>query len=148
MCACGATGCWEAYVSNRATVARYLRRPVDHIAVDATSAPVSIAEVMAAAHAGDARALAAVQTTARYLGLGLGSIVNALDPDRVYIGGEITLRVGCHRQHRALGARASACSRRRPRASNCWSCRRRSLHGCSARPRSSRAPAFSSTGVA
>ena len=46
---------------------------------------------MSAAHAGDARALAAVQTTARYLGLGLGSIVNALDPDRVYIGGEITL---------------------------------------------------------
>ena len=37
------------------------------------------------------RAMAAVQTTARYLGLGLGSIVNALDPDRVYIGGELTL---------------------------------------------------------
>lgn len=91
ICACGATGCWEAYVSNRATVARYLRRPVDHIAVDATTAPVSIAEVMAAAQAGDARAMAAVQTTARYLGLGLGSIVNALDPDRVYIGGELTL---------------------------------------------------------
>ena len=90
LCACGATGCWEAYVSNRATVARYLRRPVDHIAVDGTTAPISMQEVVEAAHNGDPRALAAVQTTARYLGLGLGSIVNALDPDRVYIGGEIT----------------------------------------------------------
>ena len=25
-CACGATGCWEAYVSNRATIARYFNR--------------------------------------------------------------------------------------------------------------------------
>ena len=30
------------------------------------------------------------QATARYLGLGLASVVNALDPARVYIGGEIT----------------------------------------------------------
>jgi predicted NBD/HSP70 family sugar kinase len=33
-----------------------------------------------------------VPTTARYLGLGLASIVNAFDPDRICIGGEITVR--------------------------------------------------------
>ena len=32
----------------------------------------------------------AVQTTARYLGIGLASVINVLDPARVYIGGEIT----------------------------------------------------------
>ena len=45
---------------------------------------------MARARGGDAKALAALLTTARYLGLGLGSVVNAIDPSRVYIGGEIT----------------------------------------------------------
>jgi predicted NBD/HSP70 family sugar kinase len=37
-----------------------------------------------------AKALAALLSTARYLGLGLGSVVNAIDPAHVYIGGEIT----------------------------------------------------------
>ena len=46
--------------------------------------------MIAQARAGDAKALAALNSTARYLGLGLASIVNALDPARVYIGGEIT----------------------------------------------------------
>ncbi|MEJ7710515.1 MAG: ROK family protein [Pyrinomonadaceae bacterium] len=32
----------------------------------------------------------AIQTTARYLGLGLGTVVAALNPARIYIGGEIT----------------------------------------------------------
>ena len=28
-CSCGSTGCWEAYVSNRATLARYFGREID-----------------------------------------------------------------------------------------------------------------------
>ena len=28
-CSCGSTGCWEAYISNRATLGRYFGRPVD-----------------------------------------------------------------------------------------------------------------------
>ena len=36
------------------------------------------------------KALAAILSTGRYLGLGLGSLVNAIDPSLVYIGGEIT----------------------------------------------------------
>ena len=39
---------------------------------------------------GDGKAITAVHSTARYLGLGLATIVNALDPSRIYIGGEIT----------------------------------------------------------
>lgn len=32
----------------------------------------------------------AVQTTARYTGLGLGTVIAALNPARIYIGGEMT----------------------------------------------------------
>jgi predicted NBD/HSP70 family sugar kinase len=90
-CSCGSTGCWEDYVSNRATLARYFGREVE------TAGPTgveerafSIEDLIARARSGDAKAVTAIQATARYLGLGLASVVNATDPARVYIGGEIT----------------------------------------------------------
>src|SRR6185436_13508563 len=90
-CSCGATGCWEAYVSNLATLSRYFGRDLsDPRPRDAETASFTVEDLIARARAGDAKALAAINSTARYLGLGLASIVNALDPARVYIGGEIT----------------------------------------------------------
>ena len=88
-CGCGATGCWEAYVSNLATLSRYFGRDLR----DRASRParrMTIEDLVARARGGDAKALAALLTTARYLGIGLGSVVNAIDPSHVYIGGEIT----------------------------------------------------------
>ena len=91
-CSCGANGCWEAYVSNRATLARYFGRSADDTGpVDAEQKHFTMEDLIARARAHDAKALIAIQSTARYLGLGLASVVNALDPARVYIGGEITL---------------------------------------------------------
>jgi predicted NBD/HSP70 family sugar kinase len=90
-CSCGATGCWEAYVSNLATLSRYFGRDLtDARPRDAETANFTIEDLIARARAGDAKALAALNSTARYLGLGLASIVNSLDPARIYIGGEIT----------------------------------------------------------
>ena len=90
-CSCGATGCWEAYVSNLATLSRYFGRDLsDPRPRDSEEAAFSVEDLIAQARAGDAKALAELNSTARYLGLGLASIVNALDPARVYIGGEIT----------------------------------------------------------
>lgn len=90
-CSCGATGCWEAYVSNLATLSRYFgRETADARPRDAESASFTIEDLIARARAGDAKALAAINSTARYLGLGLASIINSLDPARIYIGGEIT----------------------------------------------------------
>jgi len=90
-CSCGATGCWESYVSNLATLSRYFGRDLsDPRPRDSEEASFSVEDLIARARAGEAKALAALNSTARYLGLGLGSIVNALDPARVYIGGEIT----------------------------------------------------------
>ncbi|HYV13932.1 MAG TPA: ROK family protein [Pyrinomonadaceae bacterium] len=90
-CSCGATGCWEAYVSNLATLSRYFGRDLsDPRPRDSEEASFSVEDLIARARAGEAKALAALNSTARYLGLGLASIVNALDPARIYIGGEIT----------------------------------------------------------
>ena len=89
-CSCGAQGCWEAYVSNRATLARYFGRhtPAHQ---DPQQRHFTVEDLIARARGGDAKAIAALEATARYLGLGLASVINAFDPACVYIGGEITL---------------------------------------------------------
>jgi len=90
-CSCGATGCWEAYVSNIATLSRYFGRDLSEPGPrDIESSTFTVEDLIARARAGDAKALAAINSTARYLGLGLASIINAIDPARIYIGGEIT----------------------------------------------------------
>jgi N-acetylglucosamine repressor len=52
--------------------------------------PFTMDDLIARARAGDGKALAALQVSARYLGLGLGGVINIIDPDRIFIGGEIT----------------------------------------------------------
>jgi predicted NBD/HSP70 family sugar kinase len=90
-CSCGATGCWEAYVSNLATLSRYFGRNLsDGKPVPGEAATMTIDDLIARSRTGDAKAIATLQSTGRYLGLGLASIVNAIDPARVYLSGEIT----------------------------------------------------------
>ena len=89
-CACGANGCWEAYVSNIATLSRYFGRAISpHKPIPAEIASFTVDDLIARARGGDRKAIAALQTTARYLGLGLATIVNAVDPARIFISGEI-----------------------------------------------------------
>lgn len=77
-CSCGATGCWEAYVSNLATLSRYFGRDLAEPRPRGTeTATFSFEDLIAHARAGDAKAIAAINSTARYLGLGLASIINA-----------------------------------------------------------------------
>src|SRR5262249_10415326 len=89
-CGCGATGCWEAYVSNLATLSRYFGRDLRDRPAASDMAALTIDDLIARARGGDGKALAALLSTARYLGLGLGSVVNAIDPSHLFIGGEIT----------------------------------------------------------
>jgi predicted NBD/HSP70 family sugar kinase len=89
-CACGAAGCWEAYVSNLATLSRYFGRELSpRKPIPTEIASFTVDDLVARARGGDAKALAAIQATAHYLGLGLGSVVNAVDPERIFISGEI-----------------------------------------------------------
>lgn len=93
-CSCGANGCWEAYISNLATLSRYFARNAarrqSRSIETAETAEFTIEDLIALARGGDGKALTALNSTARYLGLGMASIINAVDPSRIYIGGEIT----------------------------------------------------------
>jgi len=89
-CACGTTGCWEAYVSNLATLSRYFGREISpRKPIPAEIASFTVDDLIARARGGDTKAMAALQSTAHYLGLGLASVVNAVDPARIFISGEI-----------------------------------------------------------
>jgi predicted NBD/HSP70 family sugar kinase len=90
-CACGANGCWEAYISNPATISRYFgRHVVNRQPQSIDVADFTIEDLIARARNNDSKALTAINSTARYLGLGLASVVNSIDPSAIYIGGEIT----------------------------------------------------------
>jgi predicted NBD/HSP70 family sugar kinase len=88
-CACGQRGCWEAYVSNRATVARYHGTDPSW-PTSAEPTETSVATIIAQARAGEARALSALRQTGHYLGRGFATIVKAIEPRRIYMSGEIT----------------------------------------------------------
>ncbi len=88
-CSCGAAGCWEAYVSNRATLSRYFSQGPETLGTADTPA-FTIDDLLARAQGTDLKARAALQATGRYLGIGLAAVINALDPSAVYVGGEIT----------------------------------------------------------
>lgn len=91
-CMCGARGCMEAYSSNLATLVRYSGRaynPEEARAVMQASG-LTISDVLARARQGDARAVEAIDTTARYLGVGLAGMINTLNPAKIFVGGEIT----------------------------------------------------------
>jgi len=89
-CSCGQRGCWEAYASKRATIARFRGTdPSWPESLDTGS--VTIEEVMARARADEGRALEALRETGYYLGRGFATIVKTIDPRRIYVGGEITV---------------------------------------------------------
>ena len=90
-CACGTEGCWEAHVSNLATVSRYLGRELDPgRPIPPEVAALTVEDVISRARQGDALAEAALHATAKYLGAGLAAVVNAVDPAHIYVSGEIT----------------------------------------------------------
>lgn len=91
LCSCGSNGCWEAYISNPATLSRYFGRNVASRQPQLVEvADFTIEDLIARARSNDSKALTTLNSTARYLGMGLASIVNSLDPSTIYIGGEIT----------------------------------------------------------
>jgi N-acetylglucosamine repressor len=84
-CACGAAGCWMAYISNLATISRY-----NSASSSSNGAGLTVTDIIKRARSGDVNAMSAIQATARYLGLGLVTIIHGIDPACVYVGGEIT----------------------------------------------------------
>ncbi len=91
-CLCGAVGCLEAHTSNLATLSRYLGQELAPLQTRRLlqETGLTILDVLARARSGDARAVAALEETARHLGTGLAVIINAINPGQIYVGGEIT----------------------------------------------------------
>ena len=91
-CMCGARGCLEAHTSNLATIARYLGHEFSPRAALDIIGPsgVSIGDVIGRWKSGDRKAKRALSETARYLGIGLSGMVNAVNPELIFVGGEIT----------------------------------------------------------
>jgi predicted NBD/HSP70 family sugar kinase len=76
-------------VSKRAVIARYRGTDPSWPASMETGS-VTIEHVLAQARAGEGRARETLRETGFFLGRGLATIVKALDPRRIYLGGEIT----------------------------------------------------------
>jgi N-acetylglucosamine repressor len=92
-CMCGNNGCWEAYTSNLATLSRYFgwnlsKHSPKHLK-DAERSSFTVLDLIACARRGDPKAVAAVLATGRFLGLGIATIINLVNPDCLYLAGEI-----------------------------------------------------------
>ena len=97
-CACGQQGCWEAYVSKRAVIARY-RGTDPSWPASADTGSVTLEHIMARAREGEGHALETIRETAFFLSRGLATVIKAVDPRRIYVGGEITRGVGPRPAH-------------------------------------------------
>jgi glucokinase-like ROK family protein len=93
LCNCGNRGCWETQVSQKA-----LYRYVDEFigagkksTLEHTSGSYSVETIVDAARMGDEAAILALEKTGRHLGIGIASLLNALNPELVVLGGMLSL---------------------------------------------------------
>jgi len=80
-CRCGSRGCWETEAGEERLFALAGRPPGGGLA--------SVREIVLAAASGDARAGAAVEHVATWLGRGAGSVINVFNPEVVILGGAL-----------------------------------------------------------
>lgn len=99
-CGCGRRGCLEA-LSSRTAIARRVgkaaRRGLSSplaSKVDKKSGKLKSGDLAAALMTGDPVAIAEVRRAARFLGLGIGGLINLIGPDVVVIGGGVTEALG------------------------------------------------------
>lgn len=95
-CNCGNTGCWETQVSQQALF-RYVRaavaggQPSSLFQADDDLERLTVAAVVEAAQAGDEVASQSLEKVGRFLGVGIASLVNALSPELILLGGILSL---------------------------------------------------------
>ena len=83
-CSCGNLDCWEAFSSEGAAKARYLK-----LSNEENVAPFGFRELVDQALRGEENAKAALIETAHYLGIGISNLVVGFSPEAVVVGGEI-----------------------------------------------------------
>lgn len=97
LCNCGNRGCWETLVSQRALF-RLVRQAIDagqssqlSRATGGDLDQLTVPIIKEAARGGDQVALNALEEIGRQLGIGIASLVNALNPELVVFGGILSL---------------------------------------------------------
>jgi predicted NBD/HSP70 family sugar kinase len=80
-CRCGSIGCWETEVGEEAFARRAGIRWHDGIRQEL------IDEVLRRAHSGDVQVFDAFRDVGRWLGLGVGNLINTFNPDLIVFGG-------------------------------------------------------------
>jgi glucokinase-like ROK family protein len=97
LCNCGNRGCWETQVSQRALV-RHVRRAIGEgqssqlsDVTEGVLERLSVPMIAEAARDGDVVALEALNRVGRDLGVGIASLVNALNPELVVFGGILSV---------------------------------------------------------
>jgi glucokinase-like ROK family protein len=97
-CNCGNRGCWETQASQSALF-RYIQQAVNKgkqlgILLEMTEGNLdrlTVPLIVDAAHSNDTVALQALNLVGRHLGIGIASLVNALNPELVVFGGILSL---------------------------------------------------------
>lgn len=93
LCNCGNRGCWETQVSQKALY-RYLDEFINagkKSTLEHLSGNYSVESIVDAARMGDEAAILALEKTGRHLGIGIASLLNALNPELVVLGGMLSL---------------------------------------------------------
>lgn len=96
-CNCGNKGCWETQVSQQ-SLFRHIWRNIDQGSdsrllemTGGNRAALTVPLIVEAARAGDMVALNALENIGHHLGIGIASLVNALNPELVVFGGILSL---------------------------------------------------------
>ena len=91
LCTCGNRGCLEAVASTEAILARVreLLAANVHSTLRATAPGFSLADVSAAAVAGDKVAAMVIGETEESIGIGVADLINVFDPGTVILAGDV-----------------------------------------------------------
>jgi N-acetylglucosamine repressor len=84
-CSCGNRDCWEAFSSERATLARYRK-----LSGGADDSQIDFKELVDRALTGEVHARTALVDMALCLGIGISNLIVGFSPEAVVVGGEIT----------------------------------------------------------
>ena len=79
LCHCGARGCWETEVGEDALLRRAGRA--------GSGGPLVVDLILAMADAGDPVAISAIESSGRWLAIGLAALIHTLNPERIALGG-------------------------------------------------------------
>ncbi len=96
-CHCGNLGCWETYANQLSIVERVQERmntkPSNLISslMEMQNAPLSLSIIKQAADEGDVYSLESLAEAGTAMGIGLAGLVNIFNPEKIIIGGPISL---------------------------------------------------------